>query len=495
MKGQKEKAYPLIALLLLAAGLLVRLVIFFQNRSLFIDEANLALNIIEKNAGAFFQPLDYQQYAPPLFLLMEKVNTLLFGNGELALRFLPLLASLLQLHLFYLLVKKFIPQSCLWWLPLYLMAFSPMLIQYATEIKQYSTDVLTSVFFLYLALRWPYDQLSRWRKVAWGTLGMMAIWWSMPVVFVLFAVGCYYGYQSYLKEQWKGVLSLLPIISAWLVSFGAYYLTILSIDLEKSYLVDYHRPYFLPILPTSSVEWSRWLNVWSVFVKTTLGGTVLAYVYGVLLLGLGLKSLWQGQRDKFILLLFPLLACLAASALEQYSLMPRLALFLTPFLLLIIGIGLSDFWQSIPKKWLKISLLAPLIIILVNWKGYQYFINPLGWEDSREILSFVAQRAESTDFIYLSHELKPAYHYYRSYHPRRAEYLLPNPYLAAWDDQASIVLQQRQFPEKSWLMYTHLIGRKERNRVAAELQKLQEQYAIPNQLTPKGAAAYQLIKK
>ncbi|MEL6987995.1 MAG: hypothetical protein AAGK97_09200, partial [Bacteroidota bacterium] len=64
---------------IIALGIFFRLYLFIQNRSLMIDEANLARNIVEKSGLEFFKVLDYQQYAPPLFLQIQKYFITLFG--------------------------------------------------------------------------------------------------------------------------------------------------------------------------------------------------------------------------------------------------------------------------------------------------------------------------------------------------------------------------------------------------------------------------------
>ncbi len=492
--SREKTVIQLLPLLVLIAGILVRLVVFLQNRSLFIDEANLALNILEKSGNQFFQTLDYQQYAPPLFLLFEKASTLLFGTGEMAFRLLPFTAGVLGLYLFALVVKKWLPLPCFHWFPLFLLAFSPMLIQYATEIKQYSTDVLTNIFFIYLAVKWPYQDLTFRQKLGWIALGMAAIWWSMPVVFVLFGVGCYYGFQAHQKEGFPGVVSLIPIPFFWLLSFGLYYYAILAVDLDKNYLVDYHRPYFLPLLPLDGNSWQRWLNVWSVFIKISLGGTVIAYCLGGLLTVLGLRFLAKRHLDRLILILFPIISCLFASALEKYSLMPRLALFLMPNIVLLLGIGLSQCWLLLHGKWSKIVLVIPLIIVIVNWNGYRYFIDKMGWEDSREVLAFAAVEASPQSFAYISHELIPAYRYYHEYHPQSGNFVINNPYLAKWNDRPGTVLKDQAFPPTTILLFSHLVNRKAVAKLQQQVGQL-DSYTVEKTYKPTGAVAFILSKK
>src|SRR6476660_9658851 len=79
-----------IALVLLGIGL--RLLPLVANRNLWIDEAMLALNLIERTPAQLLQPLDWNQGAPAGFLLAVKATISAFGASEWALRLVPFLA-------------------------------------------------------------------------------------------------------------------------------------------------------------------------------------------------------------------------------------------------------------------------------------------------------------------------------------------------------------------------------------------------------------------
>jgi hypothetical protein len=53
-------------------GVLVRLVQYLSQRSLWSDEAMLALNIVDRSYAALLQPLGYNQAAPPFFCGLKK---------------------------------------------------------------------------------------------------------------------------------------------------------------------------------------------------------------------------------------------------------------------------------------------------------------------------------------------------------------------------------------------------------------------------------------
>ena len=75
----KRKLLSLFGWGLIFIGISFRLILFFQNRNLIIDEANIVRNIYERDFIGLLKPLSYQQYAPPLFLWMEELWSLLLG--------------------------------------------------------------------------------------------------------------------------------------------------------------------------------------------------------------------------------------------------------------------------------------------------------------------------------------------------------------------------------------------------------------------------------
>src|SRR5688500_9732578 len=62
-------------------------------RSLWTDEATLALNIATRPFGELLTPLDYHQTAPVGYLWAARAATGLFGVSEHSLRLVPLLAG------------------------------------------------------------------------------------------------------------------------------------------------------------------------------------------------------------------------------------------------------------------------------------------------------------------------------------------------------------------------------------------------------------------
>ena len=74
---KQRQAWLLWAALATGAGF--RVLYYLSGRSLWIDEARLALNVAGRGYAGLLRPLDYDQAASPLFLWGEKFVTQLLG--------------------------------------------------------------------------------------------------------------------------------------------------------------------------------------------------------------------------------------------------------------------------------------------------------------------------------------------------------------------------------------------------------------------------------
>src|SRR5215831_14544932 len=95
--------------LLLVVGVVLRLRQYAADRSLWLDEAYLALGIIGPNFAGSVGPLPNGQVAPPGFVLGQRLIVERFGPSEYALRALPVVAAIVALFLFWRLARALLP--------------------------------------------------------------------------------------------------------------------------------------------------------------------------------------------------------------------------------------------------------------------------------------------------------------------------------------------------------------------------------------------------
>ncbi len=138
---------------ILLSGVTLSLVGFIYNRSLWRDEAGLALNIINKNGLELLKPLDYRQAAPILFLQLEKLFSILLPHCEYGLRVLPLLCFWFSLYFFYRILKLTFKNDYTIIFALSLFVYNYNLIYYSSEVKQYICDVFVLTYIYYFTLK------------------------------------------------------------------------------------------------------------------------------------------------------------------------------------------------------------------------------------------------------------------------------------------------------------------------------------------------------
>src|SRR5215204_1783919 len=123
-----------------ALGSTLRIFAYVVNPSLSIDESYLALNLVERSPSELVGALDFNQAAPVGFLEAEKLIIAFFGSDEYALRFLPLLLSLVAIVLFCGVAQRVLrPSAAL--VAVAIFALLDPLVYYAATAKQYAFDV------------------------------------------------------------------------------------------------------------------------------------------------------------------------------------------------------------------------------------------------------------------------------------------------------------------------------------------------------------------
>lgn len=480
---------PLPWLILFAAGAL-RLVLLLQNRSLFMDEASLALCLAEGSLADFFQPLDYHQYAPPLFLLLGKGSVWLAGAAEVPHRFWPFMASLAALYLLWRCCYLLNIRSSIAWYPLLLFGFSEMLFRYSTEFKPYSSDTFMALLAVWLCLKKPPAAWNGRVRAIWLALGVLGSWFSMPFVFVLAGVGAYYGYSFLKNKQRRAFLQTVWLVACWLLSFGGYYQMVLKTNLAFDPLAQYHQAYFFPLIPHSAADWQQDGELLLGIFKPAAGFTAWALIAGLLFWLLAFGKWLRDDPAMALLLGLPLLATLLASSLGYFSLLPRVSLFLVPLFILGIAQGASLLMEKMAKPAHLLLWLTCLLAVFPSLDHGRYFFQPYQIEELKPILSHL--QPYRTLPVWLDHESGTVYRYYTEVHPKQAAYRLENVRLGKWNEQP--VQWQLSLPtaQSFVLIYAHLLSEENRQRMDRELEAVRKGASVADTFEAKGAKAWVL---
>lgn len=452
--------------LVLFAGAFLRVSVWWQNRSLFIDEANLARNFCDTGWAAYFQPLQYDQYAPPLFCLVQRLNVQWFGQHEYALRLFPLLCSLAAIPLFYRLAKRMVSNGWVRLALAWIFSFSDLFLRYATEAKQYGCDLWVALGIVVCCLERPF------RPRAAAALGAAAVWLSMPSVFILFGAGLYFFQKAWLDKDRKGLVRTGLVLLAWCGSFATYYLLLLRPSLGVEALVEWHRTWFFPLFPASAGALRQARDLLMSFPYYTAGHTVLALAAGAAGILSGLAFLAGNEKPGGLLIALPVLACMVASGFGYYSLIPRMLVWAFPLILLVQGLGWQWWWEK-SHRYLRPLWLAVWIGAASLHSGWQYLREPLKLEEIRPVLQTVAQNFREGDAVYVSHEAWPATAYYTACYSGKERYPFVNHLVKGeWDGHPAAAMPDAagRPARRIWLVYSHLLSDVSRQAMQADLK-------------------------
>jgi uncharacterized membrane protein len=449
--------------IIILIGIFLRLFQYQLNRSLWLDESFLALNIVNRSFSELFRPLDYNQVAPVGFLLIERLNIQLFGNSEYVLRLFPLIAGISSIFLFYSIAKNAIGNEAAI-IAVALFAISNTLVYYSSEVKQYSSDVLIALL-LYVATAYTHSKQYTFPFMfLFGIAGAIAIWFSNPSIFILAGLGLCLLLTHLIRKEWIRISKLSIAFSLWALSFFFFYIFIIS-SLRKSGIVsnmqsDWNKS-FIPF-PISSFlpdfEWyiRKFFEIFQNPVGFTLTGiAALAFLIGCI-------SMYAKNRRWFFLLLLPLVITLLASGFHMYPFSDRLLLFLVPSLLLFITEGLVFIREKTKSTApiIGIVLLGLLILHPAISASYHvitqrpYSVKPI--EDVKTVMQYLKNHKKDGDTIYLYYASEFAFKYYAErYGFNSTEYIVGILSRNDWDGYIKDIDKLRG-KKRVWLLFSHV---------------------------------------
>jgi 4-amino-4-deoxy-L-arabinose transferase-like glycosyltransferase len=384
---------------LLAFGAALRIAMFLHNRSLSNDEANYAHELISRSYG------HATLHTSPLFKWSVQRATDWFGDSEFALRLPSLFFGLLSLALFASLISQLLEpraQAC----ALLLFAVADRLIYYSTELKPYAGDVAFALTILLMGLRLMKTRPTMVGTLGCGAAGAVAVWWSLPSVFVCAGVGATLILTAWRDRDLPRAARVAVIAGMWALSFSSlYFLTQLRVATVEPGLQLSWKSAFMPLPPRSVADF-EWYPV--AFIKLFVdpgtfvlpGIAALAFLVGCVLLR---------ERRAAALMLSPFVFVLAASALGRYPFTERLLLFMLPVCLLFIAEGAA--WIS-RQSWMlagpfTIMLLTPTVVMATY-----HLKKPIEVEQIKPVLGHIAERWQQGDRLYVYAGAGPAFDYY-----------------------------------------------------------------------------------
>lgn len=451
-----------LALFLVIAGASVRLAQYLCNRSLWLDEAMLSLNITRRSFHQLLAPLDYHQGAPVGFLWAEKLVTTWFGNSEYALRLLPFLAGIFSLPFIYLVARRILTPTANA-IAVGLFAFTPSLIYYSSEVKQYSSDVFCALLLLYMGLDLLQKQPSLRRCLLAGVVGAVVLWFSHPAVFVLAGVGITLLCASWRKHDRRHHRRMLAAYALWAISFaGLYWVSLHSLGNDTA-LLDYWSGHFMP--RWNAFRQFPWLvnHFFALFHEPT-GFSSNGIYAAIFVIG------WIGfqRRKPYILglLALPLGVALLASALHRYPFTGRLLLFTIPSLMLLIAAGTEELRDLLSTRGRAVYLAIVLLLFVKPVANALGIVkHPQLSEETRTVIRYARAHEQPGDVWYSYCYGQYAFLYYADLlHMRDRPIILGSclrgrsvttEYSDTWNEYAQS-LKKLRGQQRVWFIFSHV---------------------------------------
>jgi hypothetical protein len=339
--------------ILVAAGVILRVLEYSDNRELYRDEMDLQRNLVGIAFYDFHTPLVKQQLAPPGFLAVERLVILLPLLFRPAARLVPFICSIASMFLMRSVARRYVSAAAVP-IAVGLFALTDWVLYYSVEIKQYSSDVALTLTALLLTAearrsleKGPMTKARRDLFVL-AVFGVIGVWFSHPLALVLAGVGTYLILNAISCKDWRRALGFAAMSLTWALSFAGCFLISQRIVSKDGFLEKWWAFAFLPFPPRSIADLAQifWQTINVVNspsgVVTPLGVLPSAFIGSGLFL-IGAWSLGRRWKGGLYLLVSPILFALVASMLHRYPFHGRLLLFLIPSVHLLIGEGTAAF--------------------------------------------------------------------------------------------------------------------------------------------------------
>ncbi len=445
---------------ILFLGVVLSLAQYVYNRSLWLDESLLALNIINRSYLELLRPLDYIQVAPILFLQIEKLFAELIPNSEYGLRLFPLLSFWGSLFFFYKTIKVIYKNSYTIIFSLSLFVINSTVILYSSEVKQYMTDVLVLTSIYYFLTKNYEREIHKYYYL--GIIGVVSLFLSNICPFILFTVGLYLLYFN----KKKYFLSLTLISFLWIVTFLLYYLMFIhNHPSQNAQVAAFSSEGYYVFMPTNPFN----IDLYIFFYKK--GIDIFYHLFGYRVIGgIGLLALFiigivilvrKKRLDIIILTITPIILHLLLSSLKLYPFHMRLILYLCPIMVIIISFGF-DYLINICFAGLKIERFRLLAVIIPLIMSYYVYSNtyPIQHEEIKRSISYIQQHINNDDKIYVYYGASCAYEYYSKI--RYTNITTPIIYGKSYRKSNEKYLEEmKNLKGRNWLLFSHVYDNEE----------------------------------
>jgi hypothetical protein len=400
----KNTAKNVIIIAIPVIGVILSLIQFLYNRSMWEDDAWLALNIINRNAFELLKPLDYYQVAPILFLEIEKLFSVIIPNSEYGLRLFPLLCYWASIYLFYKIVKKELNNTYAIIFALSIFCLGYSFIFFSNEIKQYISDVFVALLMFFLVLKEYKNNKNKYFIIA--IVGAISILLSNVAPIILLSCGSILMYDLYKTKSKRGSYYYLSeIFALWLIVFAIYFYYFIYNHPSRVFMTTYWNGSFLPFNPFKLDFYIFLFKKVPLIIFSALFyinvQKLQTIVLVIILSGLHITGIVYLIRKRRFKLLFiscvPLLLHLLLSAFQLYPFDRRLIFYSLFGVIIVCSLGFYCILKNILKKW---SIFAGIVSVsLFSFILFARF--PIKYHEVRGCIEYIQGNMYESTNVYV----------------------------------------------------------------------------------------------
>ncbi|QSB13394.1 hypothetical protein JQS43_17445 [Natronosporangium hydrolyticum] len=413
----------LVAWTLLLAAAVGQVRVWSSDRGFWLDELSVAINLRERAWSELPGGLEYYQVAPVGWLAVTKALREWVGEAEVVLRLPSLVAGVALLVLTMVIARRAVGE----WasaVAVGLVGFSPTLLYYSGELKQYAVETAVALGLLLLGdellrrdpqRRQGAEQENGWRwpvLAAGAGLVAVAVTLSYSALIVLAGVTAGLAAIFAARRQWPA-MAVLFLAAAPAAALGvglAWYRRLYPLAPNQ----DTWFAHGMPVPGAGVGDVVAWLpQTWTGFVASPLGWRSGWWTLG--LVAIGLVALLRRGRGHWAAMAAGVLAmAMVAAVLRGYPLADRVALYLvTPVILLVVagvdGVARGVRWvarqiQLVPATaaGTAAAVVAAVAVVMPGppvGDGVQQMLAPPDRDRGREVLADLAGRVRPGDVV------------------------------------------------------------------------------------------------
>ena len=405
---ENKKIFKIAVLFFVVLAFFLYSVLYLAARSFWLDEAMLALSIVESSGSPFERLPLHNQSSPWGFVIFAKLFGYLFGIHDLSFRLPGILFYYVSIFVFIkYLYQRFGFANAL--VVGILVLSNPILLRYSTEFKHYifeaSLTFLLITFYSDFKIEGKHaESLYMLSLFAAVFIGISNIFIVGSIFFVEVISWRNYPVASSKKKRWIAAHALFVIL------FVIWYVVSIRLNLENNVL-NYPHVYDVDFQPQKLLKLGYWFRLMKILRESTppmhlaIPGLILAFAF--------LFQHKTRSHDRRGMLLLPLFAYLLIYLLNIIGIYPILKarhfLFFIPLIYLVIAYVINDLRQFPFKNLARSAFFAIMLLPSLLKMAESHLKRTCFFQEMKPVLKTIGQ----SDDLVVYFSAQPAYEWYR----------------------------------------------------------------------------------